>query len=883
MINTVQMKTEQGAPRIKPVGLAVLSVLSAFQASAAASEKPNAPMTVAQVEFDREFFSPGSGATLNLSRFEKGNVVVPGTYNVDLYVNSFWAGRVDVPFKTPNEQSDASAQACFDKALLMRIGVDLAKLAPETSAKLAEADACLPIGQIVDHATSTFDFGEQRLDLSIQQASLKRDPRGYVSPEFWDDGVNAGFVGYDANVYTYKSQGGGTQTQGYFGVNGGVNLGAWHFRHDGSYNWDSTGGQHYENIATYVQRDLPKLTSQLTIGEAYTSGDLFDSTAFRGVRIATDDRMLPDSLRGYAPIVRGVANSNAKVTIKQGGVVIYDTTVAPGAFEINDLYPTGYGGDLKVEVTEADGSVHSFEVPYAAVPMSLRPGVSRYSFTAGTVRDPQLSGNPFFMQATWQRGVTNALTGYGGVTIAQGYGAAIAGGVLNTRFGAVGVDYTQAITWVPGKGRMSGGSARISYSKNIEETGSNIAIAAYRYSTGGYLDLSGAMQVRDVRDGTPGSFDSIVRPRNRAQVTFGQSLGTSRGYVSVTASTTNYWNRSGSDVNYSVGYSNSFRNLSYSLQATRQRASTGGTSTLYYASVTIPLGRTYPVTVNSSVSRDSNGRTQVQSMLSGSLGADRNLSYGVTLNHAAGNGSSGTSGSANALYHGSMGDFSATASTGSGYWQGSAGMRGGIVAHPGGITLSQPVSETFGIVEAKGAAGARVLNSSGTKLDSRGYAVVPYLTAYNMNTIDLDPKGLSTDVELKVTSQQIAPRAGAIALLKFETETGRSAVVYAKRANGTPLPFGASVIDEHGSHVGVVGQASKAFVRGLQDAGELTVSWGDGPGSQCRLKYDLPVRDPRAKLDSYERIDAVCRPDGAASLATSTEAGKRDVSGTPSP
>ena len=94
------------------------------------------------------------------------------------------------------------------------------------------------------------------------------------------------------------------------------------------------------------------------------------------MRLSTDDQMLPDSLRGYAPVVRGVANSNAKVKISQNGVTLYETTVSPGPFQINDLYPTGYGGDLRVSVLEADGSEHTFTVHYAAVLLSLRPGSS---------------------------------------------------------------------------------------------------------------------------------------------------------------------------------------------------------------------------------------------------------------------------------------------------------------------------------------------------------------------------------------------------------------------------------------------------------------------------------------------------------------------------
>ncbi len=47
---------------------------------------------------------------------------------------------------------------------------------------------------------------------------------------------------------------------------------------------------------------------------------------------------LPDSLKGFAPVVRGIAKSNAQITIKQNGYAIYQTYVSPGAFEISDTF-----------------------------------------------------------------------------------------------------------------------------------------------------------------------------------------------------------------------------------------------------------------------------------------------------------------------------------------------------------------------------------------------------------------------------------------------------------------------------------------------------------------------------------------------------------------
>ncbi|HFT8006663.1 TPA: fimbria/pilus outer membrane usher protein [Burkholderia cenocepacia] len=854
-------------PRLKPVYALVLSSLAAWstdvRADAPAPVQPAieriqlAQTDFAQATFDPGFLNNGSGQAVDLSRFSRGNVVQPGSYTVDLVVGADWIGRYDITFNSTPGTPDA--QPCFDEKLLRRIGVDFQKLPAETVTAIAAKGECRRIGQIIPEASVSFDFSEQRLTLSIPQASLVNHARGYVSPDQWNEGVPVGMLDYNLNVYSSKVRDSSVDTQAYLGLNGGFNIGNWHFRHQGSATWSQRDGSKYQDISTYVQRDLPSLSSQLVIGETFTSGELFDSTQFRGVRLSTDDRMLPDSLRGYAPIVRGVANSNAKVTIRQNGMTIYETTVSPGAFEIRDLYPTGYGGDLQVSVTEADGSVHSFSVPYAAVPLSLRPGIQRYSFVAGTLRNQQNSSNPLFAQATYQRGLTNLLTGYGGVTVAAGYASAMLGAAFNTELGALGLDFTQATTSIPGVKRFNGSSVRVSYSKSIAPTGTDVSIAAYRYSTSGYFNLNDAMNARDaVRIGYP--VDTVWRQRNRASLMLTQRLGEKAGQLSLTAAAANYWNRPGSDVDYSVGYNNSFRNISYSLSATRQRNFGGDMSTLYYASVTIPFGRTRPATLTSNITRDTGGRTQVQSMLSGSLGVDNDLSYSVSANHTNSNGGSSTDGNGNLTYRARFAELNLSAGGSSNYQQGSINIRGAAVAHPGGVTLSQPLSETFGIVEAKGAEGARVTNSSGVRVDSRGYAIVPFLTPYNLNTVELDPKGISMDVELKETSQQVAPRAGAVPLLKFDTDTGRSAVILARKADGTPLPFGAAVMNEAGKELGLVGQGSKVFVRGLKDHGELVVKWGNDSRSVCRIAYDLPVKASHRKATSYQQITGTCRP-----------------------
>ncbi|KVS23195.1 fimbrial biogenesis outer membrane usher protein [Burkholderia cepacia] len=883
--SSVQMQIE---PRLKPVCALLLTIIAGWQAGAHATETDSATLQLAQadtgaphavpsqsgtmqiaqtefaqVEFEGGFLNNGHGA-FDVSRYERRNVVRAGVYKPDIYVDGNWVGRTEVTFKSAPDTVDA--QPCFDSASFERIGVDLSKLPQDVRATLAGEGACLRLGQAIPEASVSYDFNEQRLDLSIPQISMRRQARGYVNPDQWSEGVPVAMLGYDASVYHARISGQSANTQGYVGVNSGVNIGRWHFRHNGSLSWDDRGGKQYQNLATYVQRDLPAWSSQLIAGDAYTSGDLFDSTSFRGVRMYTDDRMLPESQRGYAPVVRGVANTHAKVTIEQNGMKLYETTVAPGAFVIDDLYPTGYGGDLKVNVTEADGSVHSFLVPYAAVPLSLRPGQNRYSFTTGVVRNLQ-NTTPYFAQATWQRGLTNLLTGYGGVTFAQGYLSAMAGAVLNTSWGAVGVDVTHASTSIPRERRYSGQSFRISYAKSVPTTGTNVAIAAYRYSTNGYFALNDAMQARDQAKLDVGSVN-VYRQRNRASLTLSQSLGARGGSLNTTASASTYWNRSGSDVNFTIGYSNSFRNVAYSVSASRQRDAWGTSSTLYYASLSIPLGKASSAMLATNFSRDTQGSTQAQTSLSGALGADNNLSYGLNVNHGNSSGISQTNGGANVMYRGRSAELSGSVSASTDYQQFSAGARGAIVAHGGGVTLSQPLSETFAIVEAPNAEGARVTNASGVRIDRRGYAIVPYLTPYSMNDVSIDPKGLSTDVELKETSQRVAPLAGAVPMLTFKTEYGRSALIRVRQPDGSPVPFGAAVIDASGKDVGTVGQGGKLFARGLEDRGELKVQWeANRSKSVCELSYSLPVRKRTTTYQPMQSLDLPCVPGGAANYS----------------
>jgi len=812
-----------------------------------------------QVEFNPAFLHGGS--QVDVSRFSRGNPVLPGDYVVDLQINGQWVGRAAVRFVA--QPSSDIALPCIDRELITRMGLDFEHLSPAARTELEKirSGGCADLKAMIAGARVSFDLSQLRLDISVPQAALLRRPRGYVSPELWDSGVPSATLGYNLNGYRSTSAD-VTTSDAHADLTGGVNLDSWHLRERAAVEVTSGGPATFQNIATYLAHDIPSIRSDLTIGDSFTDGAVFDSFGFRGVSLASDDQMLPDSQLQYAPVVHGIARTNARVVITQHGNVILETTVSPGAFEINDLYATGYGGDLLVTVYEADGTEESFTVPYASLVQLLRPGVWRYGIVAGEVEQPSLPTERF-TQATLQHGFNDYLTGYTGTQVAEHYTAALLGIALNTMLGAAAVDVTEARADLTAALSPSGQSLRLSFSKLVSYSQTNITLATYRYSSSGFYSFTDALTAREeVLSGA--SPDTVEHARSEWQLNINQTLPGRWGNFFLMGSTLTYWNWPGATTEFQAGYTNHLKlgptGLSYSASiAHQQNELTGQPDNRVLVSFSLPMGDSpHSPTLTTNLVQDSTGGVSTRSgqeIITGDLGENDQFTYSASASQAAGDDSY----TAGAQYRSAYTDVSASLSAGGGYSQQSLGATGGVVVHPGGITLANQMTDTIGIVEALGAEGARVTNSTGTVIDGAGYAVLPFLLPYRLNSINIDPDGaVSPDVEFKNTIESVAPRLNSVVMIRFQTVTGRPILVTAHLTNGSVVPFGASVYDTHESEVGLAGQDGRIYLRGIADAGILIVRWGDAPDQQCAFKYRLP---PKAKGDGpFVRIEATCDP-----------------------
>ncbi|MDH4555998.1 fimbrial biogenesis outer membrane usher protein [Pseudomonas sp. BN417] len=835
-------------PAIPPSKLA-LAISLALPALALGAEAPVAPQASdPQAEAFNTSFLKGAPSPVDLQLLLRDNSTLPGSYRVDIYGNQVLVGRRDIDF-VRNPQTGA-VEPCLHYDMLELLGIDLAKLVEQGKLRPDAPQTCYDLPSLIDQAALRYDPTRLRLYVSVPQVAMLRGRRGYVDPALWDNGITAAFINYQLNANRNKDDY-GRQTANNLGLRNGLNLGAWRLRNESNYRTGTGRKSKFTSNRSYLQRDITALKGQFTLGEIYSDADLFDSVRYRGIKLASDEGMRADSERGYAPVIRGFAETNATVEIRQNGYVLYSTTVAPGPFEINDIYPTGSNGDLEVAVIEADGRRRVTRQAFSSLPTMIREGQLKYSVSSG-----QFNSNtdglktPNFVSGTMTYGVSSNLTGIAGVQATQDFNAVAIGAGRNTTIGAFSVDMTHSSSRVRGLS-ATGNSLRALYAKTFTGTDTSFTLAAYRYSTEGYRTLSD--HVQELSDGV-----SYARGRSkvRTDLTVNQSLGNYRyGTLYISASDERYWDRGGSR-SLSAGYSNSWRDVSYNFSVSQTR----NLGSSYYASserdtqlnlsVSFPLGSTSraPRAYVATSSQKHSDSTQVG--VNGYLSEDSDTSYSVQGSH---NNNSGSAGSASLNSRTSFADVGLGYSKGRGYRSESLTLAGSVVAHAGGINLGQPVGETFALVEVPDIPGVGVSNYNGVSTGYNGYAVVPNAQPYRTNWITLDTRNLGGGIEIDNATQQVVPRRGSVVRARFEGKKGRRVQFELFDTQQQRIPFGAALEDATGKQLAISDPSGRALALVEEDQGTLVIKWSS---QQCSATYTLPPEKPA----NYERYRLACAP-----------------------
>ncbi|MBH3259860.1 outer membrane usher protein [Serratia marcescens] len=813
--------------RLQTVGLCISLALGA----------PSAVVLAAgDIQFNTDVLDVNDRKNIDLSQFSRGGYIMPGTYGMVVHINKSDLPEQKIPFYAPDDDPNGS-RACINKALVEQLGLKENLLKDLTWWHQGE---CLDDSSL-QGMESRGDLATSSLYLSIPQAFLEYTAENWDPPSRWDEGIPGLLFDYSVNAQNQYQQ--KTGARGYsLSGNGttGANLGVWRLRADwqGNINHQTGSGQPTTQSLDwsryYAYRAIPALRSKLTLGESYLNSGVFDSFRFAGASLVSDDNMLPPNLRGYAPEVVGVAKTNAKVVISQQGRVLYETTVASGPFRIQDINDA-VSGELNVRVEEQDGSVQEFTMNTANIPYLTRPGSVRFKLATGKPSDWQHhSRGPLFGTGEFSWGISNGWSMYGGALAGGDYNALSLGvGRDLMLLGALSFDVTQSRARLPQEdSTLTGGSYRLSYSKNFDELDSQVTFAGYRFSQEDFMSMSEYLDARYYGTRTGSGKEMYTITFNKQFRDWGLST-----YLNYSHQT--YWDRAPND-RYNLTLSRyfdvgNFRNVSLSLSAYRNEYNgikdDGG-----YLSLSMPWGEHSTVSYNATVNRsDTTHRVGYYDRV------DEHNNYQLS----AGSSRSGVNLSGYYNHEGDVMRVSANTSYQEGRYS-AVGLsaQGGmtLTAEGGALHRAGTMGGTRMLIDTDGVPDVPVRGYGSTsRTNTWGKVVISDVNSYYRNKASIDLNKLGDKAEATKSVVQATLTEGAIGYRQLGVIAGEKAMAVIKLADGSEPPFGATVMNARKQETGLVNDGGSVYLSGINAGDTMTVHWGGAAQCEVRMPTPLPA------------------------------------------
>ncbi|HHA3413208.1 TPA: fimbria/pilus outer membrane usher protein [Salmonella enterica subsp. enterica serovar Muenchen] len=784
------------------------------------------------IEFNTHLLVTDNKKNVDLSAYSREGYIAPGEYILDIVLN----GQIikeQQPVHFYLNQDKSNSYACLTKPL-----IDLMALKNEVKNSLSfyPGTQCLHI--TLPDSRVVYSPENQTLSVTVPQADLLYQDDEWSPPAQWDNGVNGFIFDYNLLVSRYMPhQGDASSNYSLYGSSG-LNIGAWRLRSDYQYNTTRGSGGQQSSLTfpqTYLFRPVPSLQARFVIGQTYLNSDIFDSFRFSGVSLASDERMLPPSLRGYAPQITGIAQTHAQVTVSQNGRIIWQSQVPAGPFVVPGLSET-VRGNLDVTVREDNGQVRSWQVNTASVPFLARKGNVRFKTAAGkplTWSEKSHTVEPLFStgEITW--GAFNNTSFYGGFIASDSSYHSLALGIGENMggLGAASFDVTQSVAQVKNRPRQTGYSYRFNYAKTFDKTGSTIAFAGYRFSEKSFMSMN---QYIDRSNG----YGSSLAEKQSYVFTFNQSVSSLGLNVLFSMSNQDYWNSNASD-SYTASFNKifnlgPFQGAVAALSLGRNRTLLNEKDNQVYLSLTLPWGTQRQLSY--SMQHDNNGRLNQTATLYNRPSDKTSWSLGVGQQRDERQPES-------TLLNGNIQTITP-------YGQGNANLSmlsqqyknlglswyGSFTATRYGAAFHQNMAENDPrlMVDTGDVAGVPVNNDSGIT-NRFGIAVVPAGSSYERSDIAVDITALPSDISVSGNVISKVLTEGAIGYKKITATKGGQLVGTVRLTDGSFPPLGTQVKNQDGKVLGIIGDQGFTYLSGISDAdrNDIRVIWSQG---QCSLK-----------------------------------------------
>jgi outer membrane usher protein FimD/PapC len=696
-------------------------------------------------------------------------------------------------------------------------------------------------GELVGTAQSCADFIQQFPETLIEPlpqtgeikllvpASALRIAAADLSA-FTRGGI-AGLLNYDVQGLYNEFDG---QRSRFLSANteAGVNAGDWVLRSRQFYS-SVQGRASWQHLEAHAQRTFSDQQALLQLGQINLSNAVMAGARVTGVQWMSEPALGNGTGGG---LVQGIAATQARVDVRQGGVLIYSTVVPAGPFELGNIAQLDRHRDVEVTVIEAGGERRTFTVLAATLGLDLP--ARGFALGVGQLRDsgPGVE-QPWVLSASASYPLAPSTSVSGGTLIAQGYNAGGAGMNLDPWDGARLQSLFQAAqTSEPGS---TGWQSSLSLNQQLGPHWSTL-LSASRQSHG-YRELIDSTW----RQGTD------RRSRLRDQYALGLSwshpwLGSLGGTWS---SSTDFNGERSSRAQLSWG-----RRLgTVSLTATGQwqTAGSGGLGNALYLSASLPLGDA--MNWRSTARQDSRGMrlgTGVQGRLT------EHTQYRIAVERASRDGELTYNGGISPLTRAAQLDFG-YAGYGRGNQGYSAAARGAVMLHDQGFTLSPyPLQDTFGLLTLGDVAGVQIDTPGGTVwTDRQGQAVLPQLAPFGRSNVQVATASLPRNVDVQQGTAMIQAARGAVPRIAFPVTVTRRVLLQVRDTSGQRLQRGAGVTDEQGQLVTLVQEDGAVFVPNVYASPRLWSRTQDG--QVCELHFELAAR---ADAQAYfETATAQCR------------------------
>lgn len=745
------------------------------------------------------------GAKNNIPEILSSNKKYPaGKYVVDVIFNRESFGRQILEIK----KEDGEA-LCLSTEWIARTGLPLRLSTFEK--QYDPLRQCYRIGNF-PAVRIDLDYGAQALRFSVPQIALKDTASG----EDWDYGIPGFRLSWSGNAS--KSHTNKEQLYGNFDLN--ANLGRWVFA-------GKTSGFNDRGFSTpeaTLSTVIAPVRGKLLMGKTLTASTLLPDFSFYGVSLRSDSNMVPWSVRGYAPQISGVAASNARVTVSQGGYAITSEIVPPGPFSLNNIRPVS-NGDLTVTIEEEDGSKTVRTYPITTLPTLLRAGDFNYNIVAGTREDSE--GNSQDVKDIFTMGsldygfvpftlniATLLHSNYqsAGVGVTKDFGVP---GALSASINASRSVFENDFTQYNRRNTQTGVSGLIKYAKGLT-TSTNLQLMSYRYTGEKYVDFSGF---------DPKNLYSRDNRKERYEAIITQSFGNT--YINASGWVQSYRDSNSSDSGANLNISTVFEKVSLSLGANYGKYQVNDNEDFGVSmSLSVPFSAfERPHYNTNSVSYTRTGKTTFNTGVSGNV--DERLSY----NLSSGLSENVKSASAYAGMSFDKVQTGVSMSQSNGLTGMSFSASGSVIAtQPTGVMFSREQNNTIAVVRLKDIPGVRFNGSAPT--NKKGVTAL-YISPYNKNDIRINTEQVPDNIELMNSAYSVVPTERAIVYRDFAHANIRRYILRLTGRTGQPVMAGSQARTEQGVNAGFVSNGGILLVNVLAAPEEIVVRQQDG--SQCRF------------------------------------------------